>query len=71
MTNLINVTVENVDLEIEYYFDTPSDEDEQQLETLHIDAVRTLSGDDITDLVYHHNEKITIAVYVMLGYDID
>lgn len=70
MVNLINVTVENVDLEIEYYFGTPFDEDEQQLETLHIDAVKTSSGDDITELMWHHNEKIAIAVYRKLGYDI-
>ena len=62
----IRIELENVDLEVEYYFDTPYDLDEQQLETLRIETITTLHNDDITELMWHHREKVAIAVYERL-----
>ena len=62
----IRIELENVDLEVEYYFDTPYDLDEQQLETLRIESITTLHNDDITELMWHHREKVAIAVYEKL-----
>ena len=62
----IRIELENVDLEVEYYFDTPYDLDEQQLETLRIESITTLHNDDITELMWHHQEKIAFAVYEAL-----
>jgi hypothetical protein len=59
----IRIELEGVDLEIEYYFETPYDLDEQQLETLRIESIETLHKDDITELMWHHREKIAFAVY--------
>ena len=59
----VRIELENVDLEVEYYFETPYDLDEQQLETLRIELVTTVSGDDITELTWHLREKIAFAVY--------
>jgi hypothetical protein len=59
----IRIELEGVDLEIEYYFETPYDLDEQQLETLRIESITTLHKDDITELMWHHREKIAFAVY--------
>ena len=63
----IRIELEGVDLEVEYYFDTPYDLDEQQLETLRIESITTLHNDDITELMCHHREKIAFAVYEALG----
>ena len=62
----VRIELEGVDLEVEYYFDTPYDLDEQQLETLRIETITTLHNDDITELMRHHREKITFAVYEKL-----
>ena len=62
----IRIELEGVDLEIEYYFETPYDLDEQQLETLRIESIETLHKDDITELMWHHREKIAFAVYERL-----
>ena len=62
----IRIELEGVDLEIEYYFDTPYDLDEQQLETLRIETITTLHNDDITELMWHLQEKIAFAVYEAL-----
>ena len=62
----VRIELENVDLEVEYYFDTPYDLDEQQLETLRIESITTLHNDDITELMWHHQEKIAFAVYEAL-----
>ena len=59
----IRIELEGVDLEIGYYFETPYDLDEQQLETLRIESITTLHKDDITELMWHHREKIAFAVY--------
>ena len=59
----IRIELEGVDLEIEYYFETPYDLDEQQLETLRIESITTLHNDDITELMWHQREKIAFAVY--------
>ncbi len=62
----VRIELEGVDLEVEYYFDTPYDLDEQQLETLRIETITTLHNDDITELMRHHREKISLAVYEAL-----
>ena len=62
----VRIELENVDLEVEYYFDTPYDLDEQQLETLRIESITTLHNDDITELMWHHQEKIAFSVYEAL-----
>ena len=62
----VRIELEGVDLEVEYYFDTPYDLDEQQLETLRIESITTLHNDDITELMWHHQEKVAIAVYEAL-----
>ena len=62
----IRIELEGVDLEIGYYFETPYDLDEQQLETLRIESIETLHNDDITELMWHHREKIAFAVYERL-----
>jgi hypothetical protein len=62
----IRIELEGVDLEIGYYFETPYDLDEQQLETLRIESITTLHNDDITELMWHHREKIAFAVYERL-----
>jgi hypothetical protein len=62
----IRIELEGVDLEIGYYFETPYDLDEQQLETLRIESIETLHKDDITELMWHHREKIAFAVYERL-----
>ena len=62
----VRIELEGVDLEVEYYFETPYDLDEQQLETLRIETITTLHNDDITELMRHHREKITFAVYEKL-----
>ena len=62
----VRIELEGVDLEIEYYFETPYDLDEQQLETLRIESITTLHNDDITELMWHHMEKIAFAVYERL-----
>ena len=62
----VRIELENVDLEVGYYFDTPYDLDEQQLETLRIESITTLHNDDITELMWHHQEKIAFAVYEAL-----
>jgi len=62
----VRIELEGVDLEIEYYFETPYDLDEQQLETLRIESIETLHKDDITELMWHHREKIAFAVYERL-----
>ena len=62
----IRIELEGVDLEIGYYFETPYDLDEQQLETLRIESIETLHKDDITELMWHHREKIAFAVYEAL-----
>jgi hypothetical protein len=62
----VRIELEGVDLEVEYYFDTPYDLDEQQLETLRIESITTLHNDDITELMWHHREKISLAVYEAL-----
>ena len=64
----VRIELENVDLEIEYYFDTPYDLDEQQVETLRIESITTLHNDDITELMWHHRENIAFAVYEALDY---
>ena len=62
----VRIELEGVDLEIECYFETPYDLDEQQLETLRIESITTLHNDDITELMWHHREKIAFAVYERL-----
>lgn len=62
----VRIELENVDLEVEYYFDTPYDLDEQQLETLRIETITTFHNDDITELLWHLREKIAFAVYEAL-----
>jgi hypothetical protein len=62
----VRIELEGVDLEVEYYFDTPYDLDEQQLETLRIETITTLHNDDITELMRHYREKISLAVYEKL-----
>lgn len=62
-TQYVSIELEGVHLNIEYYFDTPYDLDEQELETLRIELVTTVSGDDITELTWHLREKIAFAVY--------
>lgn len=62
----VRIELEGVDLEIEYYFETPFDIDEQQLETLRIESITTLHNDDITELMWHHKESIAFAVYEKL-----
>jgi hypothetical protein len=62
----VRIELEGVDLEVEYYFETPYDLDEQQLETLRIESITTLHNDDITELMWHHQEKIAFAVYERL-----
>jgi len=62
----IRIELEGVDLEIGYYFETPYDLDEQQFETLRIESITTLHNDDITELMWHHREKIAFAVYERL-----
>ena len=62
----IRIELEGVDLEIGYYFETPYDLDEQQLETLRIESIETLHKDDITELMWQHREKIAFAVYERL-----
>jgi hypothetical protein len=62
----VRIELEGVDLEVEYYFETPYDLDEQQLETLRIESIETLHKDDITELMWHHREKIAFAVYERL-----
>jgi len=62
----VRIELEGVDLEVEYYFETPYDLDEQQLETLRIESIETLHKDDITGLMWHLREKIALAVYEAL-----
>ncbi len=62
----VRIELEGVDLEVEYYFETPYDLDEQQLETLRIETITTFHNDDITELMWHHREKIAFAVYEAL-----
>ena len=62
----VRIELEGVDLEIGYYFETPYDLDEQQLETLRIESITTFHNDDITELMWHHRENIAFAVYERL-----
>ena len=62
----VRIELDGADLEVEYYFETPYNLDEQQLETLRIETITTLHNDDITELLWHLREKIAIAVYEAL-----
>ena len=62
----VRIEVEGVDLQVEYYWDTPYDLDEQELETLRIESITTFHNDDITELLWHLREKIAFAVYERL-----
>ena len=66
MSKHTTIELEGVTLNIEYDFSTPYDDDEQQLDTLQVELITTASGDDITELMWHHREKIAIAVYEAL-----
>jgi len=66
MSQYTTIELEGVSLKIEYDFSTPYDNDEQQLDTLQVELITTVSGDDITELMWHHREKIAIAVYERL-----
>ena len=66
MSKHTTIELEGVILKIEYDFSTPYDDYEQQLDTLQVELITTVSGDDITELMWHHREKIAIAVYEKL-----
>jgi len=49
MSQHTTIELEGVSLKIEYDFSTPYDNDEQQLDTLQVELIETVSGDDITE----------------------
>jgi hypothetical protein len=55
----MRVKIENTYLDVEYYFA----DDEVSLECMRIEYVFTEHDDDITDLMYHYNEKIVEQIY--------
>ena len=60
------IEIENVTLEVDYYFNAQSNDDEQDLENMRIEGIRTESGDDIYNLVRDKwIEQIVMAVYCL------
>ena len=66
MSQHTTIELEGVTLNIEYDFSTPYDDDEQQRDALQVELITTVSGDDITELMWHLRENIAIAVYEKL-----
>jgi len=65
-TQTATIEIENVTLEIDYYFNAQSNDDEQDLENIRIEGIRTESGDDIYNLVRDKwIEQIVMAVYCL------
>jgi hypothetical protein len=65
-TQTATIEIENVTLEVDYYFNAQSNDDEQDLENMRIEGIRTESGDDIYNLVRDKwIEKIVMAVYCL------
>jgi len=65
-TQTATIEIENVTLEIDYYFNAQSNDDEQDLENMRIEGIRTESGDDIYNLVRDKwIEQIVMAVYCL------
>ena len=59
----IIIELENVQLKVEYYFTAAYESDEQELENMHLELIYTVSGDDITELLHHYDEKIREIIY--------
>ena len=55
----MRVKIEETYLDVEYYFA----DDEVSLEKMRIEEVCTEHGDDITELMYHHYQKIAEEIY--------
>ena len=65
-TQTATIEIENVTLEVDYYFNAQSNDDEQDLENMRIEGIRTESGDDIYNLVRDKwIEHIVMAVYCL------
>jgi hypothetical protein len=65
-TQTATIEIENVTLEIDYYFNAQSNDDEQDLENMRIEGIRTESGDNIYNLVIDKwIEQIVMAVYCL------
>jgi len=65
-TQTATIEIENVTLEVDYYFNAQSNDDEQDLENMRIEGIRTESGDDIYNLVRDKwIEQIVMAVYCL------
>lgn len=62
----ITIELENVQLNVEYYFTAAYESDEQELENMHLELIHTISGDDITELLHHYDEKIREIIYNLL-----
>lgn len=62
----ITIELENVQLNVGYYFTAAYESDEQELENMHLELIYTVSGDDITELLHHYDEKIREIIYNLL-----